>query len=263
MAKRTGKALSRELIDSQGVVIYRGPSMIDPRVEIVCIATGFVRDSDNAKTGPMVQTWIFRADMSPLESSKLGADSAQCGGCQHRGRLIGGVLTGRSCYVNLGQGPRSIYVTFIAGDYATATADQLAELGSGEIIRLGAYGDPAAVPVHIWDALLSRSAGHTGYSHQWKSARLRDVTRHVQASVDSEREAAQAVALGLGYFRVKAPSTPMLPGEVYCPADMPGSTVQCRDCQACNGKGARIVIDVHGSGSSNFTKRSLPTLEVA
>ena len=35
------------------------------------------------------------------------------------------------------------------------------------IIRLGSYGDPAAVPIEIWDNLCSVAANYTGYTHQW------------------------------------------------------------------------------------------------
>jgi hypothetical protein len=42
------------------VIFYRGPSQLtgDP---IVAVLTGLVTRSSNAKTGPMLQTWILRA----------------------------------------------------------------------------------------------------------------------------------------------------------------------------------------------------------
>ena len=240
---------------TNGVVLWSGISLIDNRTPVVLIGTGFTRDSANRKTGPMIQTWILRADVSPVETVAERADAGICGGCPHRKQVDGS----RTCYVNVGQAPRAIWAAWRNGDLDVAT--DLSALGDGLVIRLGAYGDPAAVPTEVWDALLSRSAGHTGYTHQWKSARLRGVTRHVQASCDSEEDARQAVALGLGYFRVKTVDAPMLPGETYCPADAHPGSVTCRDCLACSGNGARIVIDVHGSGAKHFAKRSaLPVL---
>ena len=46
-----------------GVILYSGPSRIDNE-PIVVIATF---DSDNEKTGKMIQTWIIRRDLSPLQ----------------------------------------------------------------------------------------------------------------------------------------------------------------------------------------------------
>ena len=41
--------------------------------------------SRNPKTGPMVQLWILRADVHPMEAISTGTDSSICGGCKHRG----------------------------------------------------------------------------------------------------------------------------------------------------------------------------------
>ena len=48
------------------MIIYQGPSLIDGS-PIVAIA---IAQSGNVKTGNMVQTYIIRADMSPMEASK-------------------------------------------------------------------------------------------------------------------------------------------------------------------------------------------------
>jgi hypothetical protein len=52
---------------SNGIVIYRGPSILDGS-PIVVIATGLGSGSSNRKTGALVQTWILRDDVSPIES---------------------------------------------------------------------------------------------------------------------------------------------------------------------------------------------------
>src|SRR5262245_43317979 len=167
-----------ELSKADSVVLFSGVSEIDGRTPIVVIATGLRRESDNRKTGPMVQVWILRADMLPTEAVGSRADAGICGGCPHRKQ----VECGRTCYVNVGAAPQGILRAWERGSYVVAALSELSELFAGRLVRLGAYGDPAAVPSEVWDAVLERAAGHTGYSHQWKSARLRDVTRHVQAS---------------------------------------------------------------------------------
>ena len=60
------------------MIIYQGPSLIDGS-PIVAIT---VSQSGNTKTGNMVQTYIIRADINPLEASKTGADYAICGACR-------------------------------------------------------------------------------------------------------------------------------------------------------------------------------------
>jgi hypothetical protein len=56
---------------SNGIVIYRGPSILDGS-PIVVIATGLGSGSSNRKTGALVQTWILRDDVSPIERSRAG-----------------------------------------------------------------------------------------------------------------------------------------------------------------------------------------------
>ena len=50
-------------------IIYKGPSLLDGK-PIVAIATYSNR---NTKTGHVVQTYILRSDINPLEASKTGA----------------------------------------------------------------------------------------------------------------------------------------------------------------------------------------------
>ena len=64
-------------------IIYKGPSLIDGK-PIVVIATFTNR---NTKTGQVVQTYILREDINPLEASKTGADYSICGNCPMRGEI--------------------------------------------------------------------------------------------------------------------------------------------------------------------------------
>lgn len=150
------------------MIIYRGPSLID-NAPIVVVAIG---TSTNSKTGNMLQTYILRDDMSPVAAVRSGNDASICGGCIHRGD--GKTGKGRTCYVNLGHGPRAVYAKLNGKNpYPKARSESdIAAMGRGRYVRLGTYGDPAAVPVYVWHALLSLSTGHTGYTHQWRSDRL-------------------------------------------------------------------------------------------
>ena len=121
-------------------VIYDGPSAFDGAL-IVVIATGLNSKSQNVKTGDMVQTWILLKDQFPSEAKKNYSDVSVCGDCKHRKE--DGL---ESCYVNLGQGPRSIFQAYINNRYEKIELEDVAELFNGFKVRLGSYGDPMAVP---------------------------------------------------------------------------------------------------------------------
>ena len=126
---------------ARGFILYRGPSMLDG-ANIVVIAT---MKTANPKTGDMVQTFILVDNMSPLEASKQGKDTANCGNCRLRWNLDG------PCYVNLGQAPNSIYKALERGIYPVYDAELHSRFFVGRDLRMGAYGDPAAVPVEVWE----------------------------------------------------------------------------------------------------------------
>ena len=67
-------------INRNGVILYRGPSLIDGK-PIVVIATGLKRRSKNSKTMDMIQTWILRADINPKDAIYNGED-ASISGCR-------------------------------------------------------------------------------------------------------------------------------------------------------------------------------------
>jgi len=231
-----------------GYVIYRGPSRIDG-APIMAIA---IVESDNRKTGNVVQTYIMRSDVAPIDAVKFGLDVSICGPCPHRGNKRRGQK--RTCYVTLSQGPSIVWRTYQRGRYPDATRlDSIAIIGKDRVVRLGAYGDPAAVPSEVWRALISRAAGHTGYSHQWRAPHLRDTLEFCQASVDSVKdiETLERIHPGQAYFRVLPLGSAPSDGEVMCPS-LKG--VQCIDCQLCDGKsGLRIAIPAHGP-ARNFVQ---------
>lgn len=234
-----------------GYVIYHGPSQLDGQSIVVIAITG----SSNRKTGDMVQTYIMRSDVAPLNALASGQDVSICGDCKHR------PSNGGACYVNVGHGPRSVYAAYLRGNYPSLTHDTafILSLGVGRMVRLGTYGDPAAVPFRVWNALTSSAQGVTGYTHQWKHASaLRTLC---MASVDSPHEKAQAQALGWRTFRIRADeSESLMHRESVCPAsEEAGKKLTCMECGACNGIGSgrrgSIAIIVHGAKSARFIQQ--------
>lgn len=257
------------------MVVYRGPSQLNPDVEIVVLATYDSRldkASDNAKTGDMVQTWILRADINPVEALRLGLDQPICGTCPHRSRAGGG--TG-ACYVNVPyRGPAAIWKgwkrdgtrTTKKGN-PTTVGDSLpfdVEAFRGRLVRFGSYGDPAAAPYEVWEQLAAVAEGTTGYSHQWRTADQR-FKRVTMASCDHPDEYAEAVSKGWRTFNVRPHGTPKPKGLVQCPAaEEAGKKTQCASCLQCSGVGsgrtASISIAAHGSTKKRFV--SLPLMVV-
>ncbi|HCL3314560.1 TPA: hypothetical protein N2A14_002568 [Pseudomonas aeruginosa] len=227
-----------------GYVIYEGPSMLDG-APIVAIAT---MSTNNPKTGDVAQTWILRADMSPLVALDVKADASICGGCPQR-RSIGG-----ACYVNVGQAPMAVWKAYKRGSYSH---EWNPSTFAGRKVRLGAYGDPAAIPADVWGSVLERAESWTGYTHQIAHANFQhELLKWVMVSADTPKQAAAHQSHGRRTFRVKTADAPMLPGEVECLAESKG--LSCADCGLCNGArrdGASVVINVHGSLSSRYVAK--------
>lgn len=235
-------------------IVWQGASIIDG-APIVCIATD---GSKNAKTGPMIQTWILRSDVRPWQAVLDGTDRSVCGDCPHR-RQVDGT---RTCYVNVPQAPTAVYKTYQAGKYPTLA---LVDLRSAIPVRIGSYGDPGALPLVVVRALASAGPSYTGYTHQWR--KRADLQPYLMASVDSETEAREARSLGWRTFRV-APNSGIFnrfsadPAgkEIQCVSDSRG--VSCSDCRLCSGSqlsAASIWIGAHGT-SARSVGRSLAIL---
>ncbi len=235
-----------------GVIIYQGPSKLDGQ-PIVVVAVGLKNNSTNTKTGAMVQTYILRADVNPMEAVKTGADASICGACPHRGDGTG---KGRSCYVTLVHGPRGVFKAFENGSYPVMAPRDAAELCKDRMVRLGTYGDPAAVPIYVWRALLAQSKGHTGYTHQWKTT-APQWSALVMASADTPDEMTAAQAKGYRTFRVSPVGGQAMAGlEILCPAsEEAGRKTTCEQCRACMGTAGKakvsIYIPAHGIGKKH------------
>ena len=250
------------------MILWQGMSEIDGTSPIVLIG---VMSSNNGKTGNMVQTYIIRSDIDPLMANKTGQDYAICGDCRHRGEPTNDTsrktAKDRTCYVTLFQGPLNVYKSYKADKYETVGMAELPAVGAGRKIRVGAYGDPAAVPSYGWLRLLSRSVGTTGYTHQWQSSRLSPATAYCMASVDNMAEAHKAWDSDYRTFRVlplgeyKAGCNLPLKGkEVFCPATPEGGDKSsCVECLLCFGAGGAkrgnvksVVAVAHGASRNKI-----------
>jgi hypothetical protein len=233
--------------------------MIDGK-PIVGVAAGLRHPSPNTKTGPMVQTYMLRSDLHPLEAVNTGDDVSICGNCRHRGKIVptdDGATRNveRSCYVTLIHGPSIIWKGLRDGKYTDMTPERASKLLAHRLVRIGAYGDPAAIPLEVWDKLLSKSAGSTGYTHLWRDNP--EFAKYCMASCDTEIERAEAKLLGFRTFRVRGRDEPVLKGEGQCPASNEMNNVtQCAACMLCDGKKRNlrgdVTIQVHGRGKTHF-----------
>ena len=236
-----------------GAVLYHGPSQLDGE-EIVVVLTGLARGgSKNSKTGKMLQTWILRADRDPRQASLTGADASICGDCKHR-RNNGG-----ACYVVIEQAPLAVWRAWKRGIYADWTKAFPANALKGRRVRLGSYGDPAAVPYNVWRRVLDQKiTGWTGYTHQWKRSDFKRLRSVVMASVDTAEEADEARADVWRTFRVRASGEELRRGEVSCPAsDEMGKLTTCEKCGLCQGlqsEAKDIAIQAHGYIAGRFEK---------
>lgn len=242
-----------------GFIVYEGPSMIDGQ-PIVVIINKLDADSANGKTGGLVQSFIIRADISPVEALKTGDDASVCGECPHR-PILARETGDPPCYVRVWQSVRSVYEAYRRGSYRRATTRaELAAVLIGKTLRLGTYGDPAAAPVAMWRELCAMADDHVGYSHQWQRPEFDHAAWAplVMASADSLDEACLANAYGMRAFRVSV-GVDKQPGEAVCPASAEGGRkATCASCKLCAGtsKLARdIVIADHASGHAARARR--------
>jgi len=224
-------------------ILYRGPSEIDG-LPIVAIATYSNR---NTKTGQVVQTYILREDINPLEASKTGQDYSICGDCPMRGKVTTDpkrkIAKNRKCYVNLGQGVLIVWKAYKRGVYPEASNCR-SELGKDKFVRIGTYGDPAAVPGIVWTQLLEDATTWTAYTHQkpWRpDIAMQSADTHIEAKNHwSESRRTFRVIQNVNDLDKK--------NEILCPASKEaGRRVQCAACKLCKGslKAKSIAIVLH------------------
>jgi hypothetical protein len=227
--------------NKNSMIVWQSPT-------IQLIISG-LNHSTNRKTGNMVQSYILRRDVSPIAALATNKDKSICGDCPLRGTTINGKRTGRPCYVNVGQGPQSLWKgqSNFAGKESSI---------SGRTFRMGTYGDPAFVPVSVWKKLLSNVIGWTGYTHQWRKATSQGLKTLVMASCESIESKNEANALGWRTFRVMRKNESLQTDEVLCPAsEEAGKRTTCENCQLCSGntiKAKNVAIYAHSSNKVNL-----------
>jgi hypothetical protein len=174
-----------------------------------------------------------------------GLDRAICGDCKHR--------IFRSCYVNIRHGPAHVWNAWKRGVYRSVQCwePELDHLMAGRYVRIGSYGDPAAVPIAVWNGLLRAAAGSTSYTHQWRTCpqKYQDIC---MASCETPKEAADAIAKGWRVFYARQEDEKLPAGFFVCPASAEaGKKTDCQHCQSCRGgvnDGKRMpCIKMHGT----------------
>lgn len=232
----------------KGYVLWEGASPWDGS-PIVAIAT---MRSVNRKTGDMVQVWIMPQDIAPHDAVKVGADAAVCGDCPLRGDGTG---KGRACYVVLPQAPLTVWKRYKAGAYRRVDAAVLPMLFLGRAVRLGAWGDPAMLPLDLVRAIVSAADGHTGYTHQWRWIDA-EWARYLMASADTVADRRAARTLGYRSFGFMAHGADVPAGAMQCAATRERRPLTCAQCLACGGTrdgavahAVDVLVAPHGSGA--------------
>lgn len=253
---------------TQGFIAWSGPSQLDGK-PIVLIVTQLSpqRDRINRKTDAMAQTYILRSDIHPVDALRTGEDGSICGTCIHRPDAAALPKLVRSCYV-VPRGFNTVYAAFQRGSYPDISNNALlqAVLLAGKALRMGSYGDPAAVPYEVWQNLAQFTSKTTGYTHQWRTCDVR-FSSLLMASADTMSQVDQANAAGYRTFRVVPGDVRAnkRPDEMICPASAEAGRKQtCLSCPqrvSCSGHrfgGTKnVVIQAHGTGSRNFIPLSL------
>lgn len=237
----------------KGFIIDRGLSPIDgqPYVAILTLK------SSNRKTGDMAQVWILREDINPVEAVNSGKDVSICGDCPHRSRQVYDQKRKeykwvRSCYVNVGQGPNSVWKTYKRGGYSELNYLQLSEILRTRRIRWGSYGDPSVIDPGIVITLNKYAMGHTGYTHQWRQPWAQEFKGIYQASCDGFSDYLEATAHGWKTFTVVSKKVTPNYAKV-CPATVDNSSAQCITCKLCDGAKMDIFVHAHGTGANYIT----------
>lgn len=213
--------------------------------QIVAIATGFSRNSNNPKTGAMIQTWILVKDVHPTQALLTGQDKLICGKCP----LMGQNGKARACYVRM-DAPAAVWKKYQRNGYTKlSSAEEISSAFIGRAVRLGSYGDPTLIPLTTIRTIASVATRFTGYTHQWHRPIFKAYSEFLMASCDS-RDYLKAQSLGWRTFTV---SRETLPAQIVCPASAERNhKLSCADCGLCSGNTRRnarsIQIAPHGYG---------------
>lgn len=221
-----------------GCIQYEGPSMINGAPVVVVVTDG----TRNRATGQMLQQWILPANVEPHIAAKTGEDEAVCGDC---------VLRGTPCYVVTWQAPLTVWRAYKRNAYG----DDWYGLVRDRKLRLGAYGDPAALPHSLIVETSQLAAAHLGYTQRWLENP--QLAPYLMASVHSVEQARQAQLLGWRTYRTVAPWEGREHSEAVCPKS--SGLMTCERCMGCGGaassRRASYVAPLHGIGAKGEIER--------
>ena len=205
------------------VQIYRGPSVLNPSVEIIAFVS--TAPGNNKKTGNLTTMYILPSELffgdRHITSSLLTAETSKavCGDCPLRPKHVGG---NGQCYAH------SAPLQYGCEAARKAPLHMRGPVPS-PILRSAGFGDSAAIPADVFLRFQSRFQSVRGYTQQWRWAdHLKDT--HM-ASVHSTEEALLARSMGWRTFRDRQPADPRLSWEVECVS--PATT--CERCTLCSG----------------------------
>jgi hypothetical protein len=277
------------------LVLYDGPSAIDG-APIVAILTGLAKSTKNKATGNMLQIYIIRSDVAPEFARHAGMDSSICGACSMRGRVVSlddareivatlpvgkraqmrrriqtaesksqaTLNVERACYVIVSQAPTIIYKAFKRGVYRHAEPEQAAQYVAGNALRIGAYGDSAALPRGVIEPLAAVASTLTNYTHSgcYDKSRAGELSAFTMLSADDLGQARRYWKQGARTFRVSSQYNTVdgikrvqdiQRNESQCPKTI-DKAVTCLDCGACDGLRRGIVKSIvapsHGNGAT-------------
>jgi len=252
------------------VCVWEGPSPRDGQMVIVLVsglgatlaqlAEGKAK-SINRKTGAMLQVAILLRDVSPEDASSprldLGLDEGICGGCSLRPLIFAKIKSegllpkgAKPCYVKKTQhGLSGMWESFHRGNAPHCDPDVVAKFAMhySMSFREGTYGDPAFVPIELWETLSPDSLPiGTSYTHDWQNPESQEMAQRAMASIDpimamtqgttSLELKRQANALGFRTYRVITEGDKLDSDEIICPEQSTNGQVQCIDCGLCSGQ---------------------------
>lgn len=261
---KPGKILEKMVPQIKGVgpdtfVVYSGPSQFDG-VPIVAVLTGTGGRSKNAKTSKMSQLYVLVRDVPPNKAQDLGLDGSVCNDCMMRPKLAREIDIAKHGTTKLKKSEQSprCYVKTFEGALVTWKANHnkpanlvggvAALRKSGVPLRIGAYGDPAALPPYVVQELVQAASGHySGYTHAWKNPKFSWLKSFAMASCNSLQDYQKAKSMGWRTFRVipRSEEGKILPlrevlvneggrRELQCPATNEAGRSKAQHCSTCN-----------------------------
>lgn len=213
---------------------FKGKSLFNSK-PIISILAGVTEPSRNRKTGAVIQQYILLDDVKPTELS-LEQSQSICGACPLQPKLGGG------CYVLRHQDSLAVF--------KSGSRKHLDErLIQGRPVRLGADGDPTAIPFEEYEILIKNAGLILGYTHNWRECDIR-WQKILKASVETEQDYEEAKDLGWHTFRIRpTKESPAKAKETVCLYE--SDLRQCISCRLCS-KPMDIVVTAHGSRKSKI-----------